>query len=302
MKVLYVKKISFGEKVSFWKRLFRSITVKEVENRTILILPYGEEKFLNEKNSVKIAKKLCNMLLDKPNVALALPKELMNNKGFINFLNENGCNILTGRWAFSYIINYVLDYIVLKSQKEFATLEISVMVNEVTEKNLKIISEIASKVKMLNIVTNHIEEFTKFEENLYDNYGILIRVTNNTRKALLKTNIIVNLDFTEELVNRYFLPKKAIIVNIENKVNIFSKKFSGININNYNIEFPSSSINFFEENNLLNSFDNTILFESILYAQSTYSSIIKQLKDSNFKVKSLVGVNGEIGDEEFKNC
>lgn len=282
MSIWYIKQ----EDTGLWKKLFNIITLKEIQNKTVATLPYG--------NLDKLANKLCGKLYDKENQNLVLSKDLMGKESFVNYLNANNINILNGRWLFSYLTEEILAYIAEKSEKELQTMEISVMVNDNSEKNLKIIINIASKVKMLNIITNHIEAFRKIEEYLYDKQGILVRITNNTKKSLLKTNVILNLDFPEELVNKYSLPKKTIVVNIGEAVNIRSKRFAGINANFYEVEFP-------EENELVDSFETEILYESILYKKASYESIREQIRVNKSKIKNLVGINGIICEKEYKD-
>lgn len=304
MGIWYVKQIKNAEEICkenkhkliqklvyLWKKTFGIVTLKEVGNKTIALLPEGDLS--------KIAQKLCKKIYDRENQNLVLSSELMEQKNFVNYLYSNNFNILNGRWLFSYLIEEVLDYIGEKSGKPVETMEVSVMVNDNSEKNLKTIVDIALKVKMLNIITNHIETFMKLEEYLYNRHGILVRVTNNTKKSLLKTNVIVNLDFPEELVNKYSLPKKGIIVNIGEEVHIRSKRFSGINVNFFEIDLPEEK--FFRENNLLGAFDSAILYESVLHRKGSYESIREQIKENKSNIKNLVGINGIICEKEYKD-
>ena len=80
--------------------------------------------------------------------------------------------------------------------------------------NKQIILELSQKVKRLNIITNHIEEFQDIEDYLYNEMGIMIKLSNNKKTDLLKTNIIINMDFMEDIINKYNLPKQGIIINI----------------------------------------------------------------------------------------
>lgn len=304
MGIWYVKQIKNAEEICkenkhkliqklvyLCKKTFGIVTLKEVGNKTIALLPEGD--------LIKIAQKLCKKIYDRENQNLVLSSELMEQKNFVNYLYSNNFNILNGRWLFSYLIEEVLDYIGEKSGKPVETMEVSVMVNDNSEKNLKTIVDIALKVKMLNIITNHIETFMKLEEYLYNRHGILVRVANNTKKSLLKTNVIVNLDFPEELVNKYSLPKKGIIVNIGEEVYIRSKRFSGINVNFFEIDLPEEK--FFRENNLLGEFKSAILYESVLHRKGSYESIREQIKENKSNIKNLVGINGIICEKEYKD-
>ena len=78
--------------------------------------------------------------------------------------------------------------------------------------------------------------FLQYEEN-----GIIITLTNNKKKAIVRSNIIVNVDFTEELINRYVLKDDGIIINLDEKIKIKKKRFSGKIVNDFNIEFKQNS-------------------------------------------------------------
>ena len=139
-----------------------------------------------------------------------------------------GFDIVDGKWLFEVISCEVLDYIVnLKNIKKEDT-EISILVNYITQNTLENIKKIARQYKRLNIVTNHIEKFKKIEEELYNKEGIMIIVTNNKKKSLSKSKIILNIDFPKELLNKYNIYENAILVNIRGNMKIARKRFNGI--------------------------------------------------------------------------
>lgn len=311
MGIWYVKKMEneaelvdkpnyFNNIIAKVKRAFCILTIKEVGNKTILILPVFKTKELNEKYQEKLAKKIAKRLYDKPNQNLVLSNDL-ELPIFKNYLYSQNCNILDGRWLFRYLLPQVIDYIAEKQEKEAQTIEVSIMINDNSESCLKTIIDIAQKVKMLNIVTNEIEKFKRVEEYLYETKGIIVRITNNRKKALLKSNIIFNIDFPEELVNQYIIPKKASIVNVSDKIAILSKRFSGINSNYYKISLPEKYKKWFEEYNIYHDFEESILYESMLYKKGSYESIVKEIWENESKITCLVGNNGEIREDEFLN-
>ena len=54
-------------------------------------------------------------------------------------------------------------------------------------------------------LTNHIEKFKTLERKVLEEYGIMITINNNKKKSLAKSNIILNMDFPNELINKYRL-------------------------------------------------------------------------------------------------
>lgn len=296
-----VDKYNFlGRIIAKLKRVFGKFYIKETGNKTIVILPVLKSHELNEKTQEKLANKLAKRLYDKSNQNVVLSNEL-NLATFKNTLYSKNCNILDGRWLFVYFLPNIIEYVSEKQKRDSHVLEVSIMVNDNSERNLKTIIQIAQKVKMLNIITNNINKFRRIEEYLYTNKGIVVRITNNRKKALIKSNLIFNLDFPEEFVNEYVIPKKTIIVNISEKITIFSKRFSGINSNYYKIYLPQKYKTWFEEYNIYRNFEETVLYESMLYKKNSYEAIEKEIKDNESKIQCLVGNNGDIRDEEFLN-
>ena len=88
---------------------------------------------------------------------------------------------------------------------------ISVLINKINEVWVENIKELAKNVKLLNIVTAHEEQFLKMEKELYEQEGIMLNINNNIKKCLLKSDIIVNVDFLEDEINLYNIPKKSCI-------------------------------------------------------------------------------------------
>ena len=93
----------------------------------------------------------------------------------------------------------------------------------------------------------------------------MLNISNNKRKSLLKSQIIINIDFPEELINTYRIYDKAIILNINDKINLRSKRFNGINSNYYQIELPDIY--------KLQNFDDEIVYESLIYIKPKYEEI-----------------------------
>lgn len=156
--------------------------------------------------------------------------------------------------------------------------------------NLKVIYEIAQGVKKLNIITNNIRKFKKLEEYLYDELGIMIRISNNRKKDLLYAETILNIDFPKELISKYRVSNESIIINILDEMKIESKKFNGINVNYYNIIIPPEME--------IEGFSNEIIYESYLYKMNLENAT-KKIKEDEIKLVGLIGKNGIIDKREF---
>lgn len=130
------------------------------------------------------------------------------------------------------------------------------------------------------------------QEYLYNEFGIVLSVTNNKKKSLLKSEIIINMDFVEESINKYKIYDNAIIVNISDKINIQSKRFNGININYYKIQIPDEY--------KLEGFQNEIVYESLAYGKN-YKYIYEKIIKDQIKINKLIGNNGVIKEREISN-
>ena len=165
--------------------------------------------------------------------------------------------------------------------------------SESKEENLRIEDKwILNKLDKLVVdVTNHIEKLRKIEKEIQEKEGILIVVTNNKNKSLLKSQIIINMDFNKEVLNQYKIYDEAIILNIEENIKIDSIRFNGVIINDFEVETGRIELIWRENYEKYRVKD---LLEANLYARDTFKNIRKKLQKSNISIKSLYGNNGII--------
>lgn len=240
-----------------------------------------------EKNIKMVIKKLT-----KNNITnVVLSKELYENKNLINALNANDINIFDGRWLEKYLSIQILDYTVMQKGLKREETEIAVTVNQITDLSIAIIKILAKQYKRVTVVTNHIEKLRKIEKEIYDKEGILIVVSNNLKKSLLKTQIILNMDFNKELLNKYRINEEAIIINLEGDMKIEEKRFNGINVNDYEIEVGKEEI-IWRQN--MQNFRTKDLLEAVLYMKDTFDSICSKIRKNKVSIKELYGINGKI--------
>lgn len=273
------------EKNKFKLRINNMFTSIEY-NGNFINLPINEKSKLSNKKVKKIIKKL-----KENNIrTVVLSKYLEHIEELKNEIYSNNINILEGRYLFKLLIKESIEYICKKSNKKMEDLEISFLTNDANNLNKQIILALSQKVKRLNIITNHIEEFQDIEDYLYNEMGIMIKLSNNKKTDLLRTNIIVNMDFMEDIINKYNLPKQGIIININGGIKIKSKKFNGININNYTAKIPNKykTEGFYDEG----------VYETYIWGKE-YDLARKQILDDKIRIKNLIGEKGIINSREF---
>lgn len=215
MNIVYIEKAkSMDEILSKWqKKLPLSMKRRIIKNK-VYFQKQGEniecKVFLYEGIKDKVLEHIGDNLNKTITVNeyknIVISNELKKNSIIMDKLTK--LNILNGRWLFNYLIYDVINYILLKKNKEIEKAEISIMVNSTTDTFIQNILNIAKNAKILNIVTENIAIFKQIEEKLYNEQGIMIRVTNNKKRSLLKSDVIINLDFTEEELAKYYLPSK----------------------------------------------------------------------------------------------
>ena len=226
-------------------RLLKKVTLK---NNKMFINKNLEKASL--KSKIKIVQKIKNILENKKVRQLCIEKNLKNDIQFINLLYSNNINICTPKWIFKQKTDEIISQILKDKKREES--EISICVNEVDSQIEKYIYKFAKEFKTINIITNHIGKFKKIEQKLYEENGILINLTNNRRKSLLKSKLILNIDFPKELINEFAIYDNSTIINWDDNLKIRKKRFSGKIIEKINLDLAENSevAEFIKQNNL----------------------------------------------------
>lgn len=269
------------DKPNFLWNLFNIVRLEENK----IILPIGKEK-ITSKKAEKLAKKT-KKILEKTNCnKLILSKLIKKQEDYKNYLYTYDLDIVEGKWLFEVLSYQSLEYVVNKKKMKKEETQVSILINEITDNILGNIRRIVSQYKRVNIVTNHLEKFKKIEEQILKQEGIMITVSNNKRKSLLKSKIILNVDFPTELINKYNLYEEAIIINLKGNVRIEKKRFNGININDYKIVFTNSEEFNYIQNDL---YDQKDVYEAQIYQKQPFEYIEKKIKKDQVKIIQLLG-------------
>ncbi|MCL2383956.1 MAG: hypothetical protein FWC79_07595 [Oscillospiraceae bacterium] len=280
--------------------------------KKVVCVHINEKIKVSDKKIGKVAKKLVRTLTHNNVSAIVLSECLKEIEILVNKLHEANINILDGRLLFNYLIYDVIQYVAKRQKTPIETLEISVLTDENDDLGIENMVLLAQNAKGLNIITNNIQKFKKLEAYLYEEKGILIKLSNNKRKALLRSDIIINTGFEEEGINKYTLPDKCVVINTNSAISIKSKRFNGININNYRIKIPSE----YE----LDKFNDNIIYEAKIVEEAFESGIGKSLgkemlkdlqgnskfdnireimKRDEIEVISLIGSYGVVDEQEY---
>ena len=272
------------------KKIFNIVEFSEDNGKTTITLPLFKSNKIRNKKIIKIAKRINKKLYDNNIENVVLSNYLEENEILKQKLYCQNINILDGRYLFYLLIPEIIEYILKRQKVKLQNGEVTLLINDFTQNNAKIITYIAQNVKRVNIVTNHSNKFKKIEDYLYNELGVILNITNNKSKSLSNANLIINIDFPEEIINKYEINSNAIIVNIFNEIKIRAKKFNGININYYKACIPKEY--------QIDGFQNNLVYESSIYKYS-YENARKDIIANKIRIKKLVGINGDISENEF---
>lgn len=280
--MIFLYYVQEADKPNILLNLFNIIRLEEDK----IILPITVQEEINLKKARKLAQKTKKILDETTCNKIILSKEIKKQKDYKNYLYSNNIDIVDGKWLFEVLSAKILEYVINKKNMKKEETPVSILVNEMTENILENIKQIVREYKRVNIVTNHIEKFKKIEEEILKKDGIMINVNNNKRKSLIKSKIILNVDFPTELINKYNIYDEAIIVNLRGNVKINKKRFNGMNINNYQIVFYNSEEFDYDKSNLYEQKD---IYEAQIYQKQPFEYIERKINRDKVKITQLVG-------------
>lgn len=274
------------DKPKFLFKLFNIIKVKG----DIIILPINYERI-----SIKKAEKLANKtkrILNKTNCnKVVLSKIIKTQEEYKNFLYSSNINVVKAEQLTEILLLDILKYIKNKKKLKQEELSLSIFVNDINMNMLENLKIMVKEYKRINIITNHIQKFKNLEEDFFEEEGIVITVGNNKRKSAMKSNIIINVDFPNELINQYNLNNEAIIINLSENIKINKKRFTGININDYEIDFDNFEEFDYEKEML---FDKKDIYEAEFIKSQPFKYSRNDIAKYKVKVTKLFGTNNEI--------
>ena len=276
------------DKPSKIKKFFNYIQVQDNH----IILPIQEEK-IDIKKAEILANRTIKILNKNNTKKIVLSKTMKKQEKYINFLISKKIEIVDSKWLFEVVSYDVIEYILNKRKQKKELSEITVLINENTFMGIDIIKLFAKSFKRVNIVSKEIEKFKKLEEQLQEQ-GIIITVSNNKRTSLKKAEIILNIDFSKETINKYNIFENAVIINIQGNVKIDKKRFNGVVINDYDVLYQNSEIESGIKSNYLEKFDKKDIYEAQFYKTQNFDNVRKIIKKDNVFISKLIGNNGVI--------
>ena len=196
IKAYYIKE---DDKPNIIKQLVNYI---KVQDNYIIIQPIKKELGNNYLN--KISKKIKTICTKKSVQHVVISKELQKRKEFLQYIYAYNINTFDGKWLVNYMAYEAIDFIMQKTHSKKEETEIFISVNNITNEVLENLKLFVKDYKRINIVTNRINEFKYLEKKIYDEYGMMLTVTNNKRKSLEKAKLILNFDYNYHFKNALY--------------------------------------------------------------------------------------------------
>ena len=276
---------------------FKGIEIRFFDNNYIIALA-GAKK---DKNRIK--KKLIKYIQKLKIDALVFSKELENFKTSIcEMLGSYNVQVLNGKKLMEFMEFQVVKYVLNKQKANMKEEEIYIVFKKSGDIDLNFLKKFIEGFRIVNIVTNDVERLKNVQDNLLENDGILISVSNNKRKALKRAKYILNINLNKEELSKYKINRNAIIINIREIVKYDSSGFEGININQIKIKSPDEFIEKFEQ--IGDNFDLVELYESLLFSDNIQKRKIEDVYDridkDDISITGIIGNNGAISDEELQ--
>ena len=264
----------------------RKCCIRIIMFRNNILCEISIKKY-TERNIFKTVNKL-NKIIKKYNTKeVILSNELKQIEELKRYFHND--KIIKGKYLKTIMIDDIIKYIVSINDENMENQTIHILAYDYSKINLEIIEDLASRVKCVNIVTNRLRRYLKYEKELYEKKEIMITVSNNKRKSLIKSKLIINLDFTSDLIKQYKINRNAIIINLAKENIEVSRTFNGLVINGLIIkkEFMKNNRNL----KLYKCFDETVVYESNIELKKSFQENEEIIQKDNVSIKALIGTN-----------
>lgn len=272
------------DKPKFFQKLFSFISIEQNH----LLLPVTGEaiSFVKEQ---KLARKLMRFFDQAHGKKVVISSKIKQYPYLVNYLQEANLQIMDGKWLFRMLVIESLAFLLSTQDKKWEECQVTILANDASEVVLYTIRELAKKVKSISIVTNHREKYEKLEEQISEEVGMLLTLSNHKKKALAKAQYIINFDFPEELVNGYQIAEEAIILNLPGKLSIHKKRFNGIIIHDYEIEVTRKEE--YQEQEKL--FSQAECYEAEFYQNQPIAQVKEKIREDGVNIIELYTLNGK---------
>ena len=222
---------------NLFKRIFKTIEVKQ----NVIILNYHKIK----KKNINYKKRVIREILKKLNYydckKVILSKQLKQDNILKQILYDSNNYIINGEYLFKILLEKIIEKASTDNNIKSENSQITIISNTLENWLESFLENSVTKFKILTIVTENSIIFKKLENKFLEKEGTILTITNNKKKSLSKSNIIINLSLNEEQFNKYNIFENSIIINAKGNIKIYKKRFNGKIINGFQIALKKDS-------------------------------------------------------------
>lgn len=267
------------------KLIFNNIKIIKPSDKEIIANISINSNYNNKKRE-KISKKFVKILKRKDIDTIIFEQEIIKDfKTLYDYSIHEDFKIINGNYLYENMINEILQYILNNTNNiNIQQINMGIVINLLSYNRLQFIKNISTKVKGLTILTDTVSKFSNLSNEIMEDTGLCLKVTNNIKSGIKNCDIIFNFDFDlNKLIDCNY--NNCILINFNNKIEKTKKSFKGIIINDLNVKIGDNEIF---------KYINKDKYRNIALAQS-----ISENKD--FKINCLVGTKGKIELKELEN-
>ena len=256
--------------------------IKNVQNRECIVLPIVNDKVLKKLEFFANIRCLRNVCVSD---------NLRWNDDFMRFAQKQNLNIMDGKWLFKNMMEQVVDYVADMREEPLGMQEVAILCHHLDETIAEKIKDISAKVKVCNILTQNSKQFQKLEEQIYQENGIVLNVSTNYKRAVMKSGLVVNFDVEGKDLEKCVFSKKAFLISLNQNEEIQKKDWLGRNIAFFAVDMPAKYAECQED---FAGFHGSILYESLIYKKTSPRNIKKELMEDDVRILYLLDSNYKV--------
>lgn len=218
------------------------------------------------------------------------------------FSSLNDIHLFTGRELFLACIGEVLAKISRLLKVNIGYLKIGIIADVFDTQVISVINKISREARFLNILSLDYNLIERTVDEIYNDTGLVIKLSRDTRKALTDCHIIINFSNNKEFISSSKLPDNSIIIN--SGVGIANKNLKGIVINGLSVCRSNNISNTDQWVNQL-GFCEAVLSktgsdkEGEVQNEYFLEDGMKGMRKLGYRISGFMGINGRIDMTEF---
>lgn len=265
-----------------------NIKISHLIGETDILLPPFDLK-----KSKKFGKKVSKILNKQKIGTVLLNNNLTENIDFCKELLDNKKYIITGKRMYKVLMLRMLKDISVQMDIPLPKFKVVMLINEYSWDNIDLVKIISKEVKSLTIVTNDKEKYSNLVTELFEKFGIVLKVFDKSKINFRYNHVIINVDFNSEDMNKICVNNNSLIFCGMAQNYKFKKGFNGIIIRKIDV------ISGIVENSQI---------DSLSFCEARIYNSLRKLRENDrvferegYRINSYIGENGRIMAKEFQN-